>query len=153
MNLISLLTAFVPWIAFTLVAEAPLGNPLMCLTLAFIVGIVLTLLTSYRQLLQGYILSVVTIVFFVRLLHPDHRIEAVPSRELHFGTLDADPYGCLLGDNAVPVPLHPPVFKGRRGARACEERAIHAGKLYHHRGMGSCFYPRHGGGRLPAAPA
>jgi glucan phosphoethanolaminetransferase (alkaline phosphatase superfamily) len=65
MNLISLLTAFVPWIAFTLVAEAPLGSPLMCLTLAFIVGIVLTLLTSYRQLLQGYILSVVTIVFFV----------------------------------------------------------------------------------------
>jgi hypothetical protein len=65
MNLISLLTAFVPWIAFTLVAEAPLGSPLMCLTLAFIIGIVLTVLTSYRQLLQGYILSVVTIVFFV----------------------------------------------------------------------------------------
>ncbi len=65
MNLISLLTAFVPWIAFTLVAEAPVGNPLMSLTLAFIVGIVLTLLTSYRQLLKGYILSVITIVFFV----------------------------------------------------------------------------------------
>jgi glucan phosphoethanolaminetransferase (alkaline phosphatase superfamily) len=65
MNPISLLTAFVPWIAFTLVAEAPLGSPLMCLTLAFIIGIVLTVLTSYRQLLQGYILSVVTIVFFV----------------------------------------------------------------------------------------
>jgi len=65
MNLISLLTAFVPWIAFTLVAEAPLGSPLTCLTLAFIVGIVLTVLTSYRQILQGYILSVVTIVFFV----------------------------------------------------------------------------------------
>ena len=65
MNLISLLTAFVPWIAFTLVAEAPLGSPLMCLTLAFVVGIVLTVLTSYRQLLKGYILSVVTIVFFV----------------------------------------------------------------------------------------
>jgi hypothetical protein len=65
MNLISLLTAFVPWIAFTLVAEAPLGSPLMCLTLAFIIGIVLTVLTSYRQLLPGYILSVVTIVFFV----------------------------------------------------------------------------------------
>jgi len=65
MNLISLLTAFVPWIAFTLVAEAPLGNPQMGLILAFIVGIVLTVLTSYRQLLKGYILSVVTIVFFV----------------------------------------------------------------------------------------
>jgi len=65
MNLISLLTAFVPWIAFTLVAEAPVGSPLMCLTLAFIVGIVLTVLTSYRQILEGYILSVVTIVFFV----------------------------------------------------------------------------------------
>jgi hypothetical protein len=37
MNLISLLTAFVPWIAFTLVAEAPLGNPLMSLTLAFVI--------------------------------------------------------------------------------------------------------------------
>src|SRR5208337_5534746 len=65
MNIITLLTAFVPWIAFTLVAEAPIGNPLMALTLAFIVGIVLTVLTSYRQLLKGYILSVVTIVFFV----------------------------------------------------------------------------------------
>ncbi|MHB8051712.1 MAG: hypothetical protein ACYDEZ_00220 [Methanoregula sp.] len=65
MNLISLLTAFVPWIAFTLVAEAPLGNPQMGLILAFIVGIVLTVVTSYRQLLKGYILSVVTIVFFV----------------------------------------------------------------------------------------
>ncbi|MGA2917337.1 hypothetical protein [Methanoregula sp.] len=65
MNLISLLTAFVPWIAFTLVAESPVGSPLMCLTLAFIVGIVLTVLTSYRQLLKGYILSIVTIVFFV----------------------------------------------------------------------------------------
>lgn len=65
MNIITLLTAFVPWIAFTLVAGAPLGNPLMALTLAFIVGIVLTVLTSYRQLLKGYILSVVTIVFFV----------------------------------------------------------------------------------------
>jgi hypothetical protein len=65
MNLISLLTAFVPWIAFTLVAEVPVGNPLMSLTLAFIVGIALTLLTSYHQLLKGYILSVITIVFFV----------------------------------------------------------------------------------------
>ena len=65
MNIITLLTAFVPWIAFTLVAEAPLGNPQMGLILAFIVGIVLTVLTSYRQLLKGYILSVVTIVFFV----------------------------------------------------------------------------------------
>jgi glucan phosphoethanolaminetransferase (alkaline phosphatase superfamily) len=65
MNIITLLTAFVPWIAFSLVAEAPVGSPLMCLTLAFIVGIVLTVLTSYRQLLKGYILSVVTIVFFV----------------------------------------------------------------------------------------
>ena len=37
----------------------------MSLTLAFIVGIALTVLTSYRQLLKGYILSVVTIVFFV----------------------------------------------------------------------------------------
>jgi glucan phosphoethanolaminetransferase (alkaline phosphatase superfamily) len=65
MNILTLLTAFVPWIAFTLVAEAPLGDPLMGLTLAFIIGIVLTIATSYRQLLQGYILSVVTIVFFV----------------------------------------------------------------------------------------
>ena len=53
MNLISLLTAFVPWIAFTLVAEAPLGSPLTCLTLAFVVGIVLTVLTSYRQISRG----------------------------------------------------------------------------------------------------
>jgi glucan phosphoethanolaminetransferase (alkaline phosphatase superfamily) len=65
MNILTLLTAFVPWIAFTLVAEAPLGDPLMSLTLAFIIGIVLTIATSYKQLLQGYILSVVTIVFFV----------------------------------------------------------------------------------------
>ena len=65
MNIITLLTAFVPWIAFTLVAEAPMGDPLTRLTLAFIVGIVLTLVTSYKQLLKGYILSIVTIVFFV----------------------------------------------------------------------------------------
>jgi len=65
MNIMTLLTAFVPWIAFTLIAEAPMGDPLMALTLAFVIGIVLTVLTSYRQLLQGYILSVVTIVFFV----------------------------------------------------------------------------------------
>ncbi|PKL68409.1 MAG: hypothetical protein CVV30_10890 [Methanomicrobiales archaeon HGW-Methanomicrobiales-1] len=65
MNVITLITAFVPWIAFSLIADAPLGNPLTSLTLAFIIGIVLTLLTSYQQLRRGYILSVVTIVFFV----------------------------------------------------------------------------------------
>jgi glucan phosphoethanolaminetransferase (alkaline phosphatase superfamily) len=65
MNLISLFLAFVPWIAFTLVAEAPLGNPQLALVLAFVIGIVLTVLTSYQQLIKGYILSVVTIVFFV----------------------------------------------------------------------------------------
>lgn len=65
MNIITLLTAFVPWIVFTLIAEAPVGTPLIRLTLAFIVGIVVTLLTSYKQLLKGYILSIVTIVFFV----------------------------------------------------------------------------------------
>jgi len=65
MNLISLFMAFVPWIAFALVAEAPLGNPQISLILAFIVAIALTLLTSYRQLLKGYILSVVSLVFFV----------------------------------------------------------------------------------------
>jgi glucan phosphoethanolaminetransferase (alkaline phosphatase superfamily) len=65
MNLISLLTAFVPWIAFSLIAESPTGNPLMGLTLAFIVAIVLTVLTSYRQIIGGYILSVITIVFFI----------------------------------------------------------------------------------------
>jgi len=35
------------------------------LTLAFIVGITLTLAMSYKQLLKGYIISVVTIIFFV----------------------------------------------------------------------------------------
>jgi len=65
MNIITLLKAFVPWIAFTLVAEVPLGTPLERLTLAFIVGIALTLLTGYQQLFKGYILSIVTIVFFV----------------------------------------------------------------------------------------
>lgn len=65
MNILTLLTVFVPWIAFTLVAEAFPKNPLLALILAFAVGIVLTVLTSYRQLLKGYILSVVTIVFFV----------------------------------------------------------------------------------------
>ena len=34
-------------------------------TLAFVTSIVLTLATSYKQLLKGYILSVVTITFFV----------------------------------------------------------------------------------------
>jgi glucan phosphoethanolaminetransferase (alkaline phosphatase superfamily) len=65
MNLISLLTAFVPWIAFVLIAESPVGSPQMNLILAFIIAIVLTVVTSYRQLLRGYILSVVTIVFFI----------------------------------------------------------------------------------------
>jgi hypothetical protein len=65
MNIITLLTAFVPWIAFTLIAEVPVGTPLERLTIAFIAGIAITLLTSYKQLLKGYILSVVTIVFFV----------------------------------------------------------------------------------------
>lgn len=65
MNLMSLLLAFVPWIAFSLVAVTPLGNPMMSLILAFVVAIALTLLTSYRQLLKGYILSVVSLVFFV----------------------------------------------------------------------------------------
>jgi len=37
----------------------------MGLTLAFVTSIVLTLATSYKQLLKGYILSVVTITFFV----------------------------------------------------------------------------------------
>jgi hypothetical protein len=65
MNIITLLTAFVPWILFTLIAEAPVGTPLMRLSLAFIVGIVITVMTSYKQLLKGYILSIVTIVFFI----------------------------------------------------------------------------------------
>jgi hypothetical protein len=65
MNILTLLTAFLPWIAFTLVAEAPVGTPLTRLILAFVAGIVLTLATSYQQLRKGYILSVVTIVFFV----------------------------------------------------------------------------------------
>jgi len=68
MNLLSLLMAFVPWIAFALVAGAPLGNPLTSLILAFVVAIVLTVVTSYRQLLKGYILSVVSLVFFVVFL-------------------------------------------------------------------------------------
>ncbi len=70
MNLISLFTAFIPWIAFALIAEAPLGNPLMSLTLAFIVAIALTIVLSYRQLLKGYILAVVTLVFFVEFFIP-----------------------------------------------------------------------------------
>ena len=65
MNILSLLTAFVPWIAFVLIAESPVGNPEMNLVLGFIIAIVLTIVTSYRQLLKGYILSVVTLVFFV----------------------------------------------------------------------------------------
>jgi len=65
MNILTLFTAFVPWIAFALIAEAPIGNPALALVLAFIVAIALTLLTSYRQILKGYILSVVSIAFFV----------------------------------------------------------------------------------------
>lgn len=52
MNLLSLLMAFVPWIAFALVAGS-LGNPLTSLILAFVVAIVLTVVTSYRELLKG----------------------------------------------------------------------------------------------------
>jgi glucan phosphoethanolaminetransferase (alkaline phosphatase superfamily) len=61
MNLLSLLTAFVPWLAFTLLA----GSTLESLILAFVVALALTILTSYKQLLKGYILSVITMVFFV----------------------------------------------------------------------------------------
>ena len=65
MNILSLLMAFIPWIAFALVAEAPLGNPQVSLILAFIVAIALTLLTSYHQLKKLYVLSIVSIAFFV----------------------------------------------------------------------------------------
>ena len=65
MNILTLLAAFVPWIAFSLVAEAPIGNPALALVLAFVVAIALTLLTSYSQILKGYLLSVVSIAFFV----------------------------------------------------------------------------------------
>ncbi|HVP96611.1 hypothetical protein [Methanoregula sp.] len=64
MNILTLFAAFVPWIAFALIAEAPIGNPFLALILAFIVAVVLTLLTSYKQILKGYILSVVSIAFF-----------------------------------------------------------------------------------------
>ena len=65
MNILSLFAAFIPWIAFALVAEAPLGNPGLSLILAFVIAIALTLLTSYHQLLKGYILAIVSLAFFV----------------------------------------------------------------------------------------
>src|SRR5208337_3673860 len=86
------------------------------------------------------------------VLHPDRRITTVLSCELHLGTLDADPYGCLLGYDTVPVPLHSTVFERRYRSRACQERAIHAGKLYHHRSMGNCVHPRPSCERHPADP-
>ena len=65
MNILSLFAAFIPWIAFALVAVAPLGNPGLSLILAFVIAIALTLLTSYHQVLKGYILAVVSLAFFV----------------------------------------------------------------------------------------
>ena len=65
MNILTLFAAFVPWIAFSLMAGAPIGNPALALVLAFIIAIALTLLTAFKQILQGYILSVVSIAFFV----------------------------------------------------------------------------------------
>jgi len=65
MNILTLFAAFLPWIAFALIAGAPIGNPALALVLAFIIGIAITLLTSYKQLLKGYILSVVSMAFFV----------------------------------------------------------------------------------------
>jgi hypothetical protein len=64
MNSLSLFTAFVPWIAFALIAQAPLGNPGLSLILAFVIAIVLALLTSYHQLVKGYILAIVSLAFF-----------------------------------------------------------------------------------------
>jgi len=64
MNSLSLFTAFVPWIAFALIAQAPLGNPGVSLILAFVIAIVLALLTSYHQLVKGYILAIVSLAFF-----------------------------------------------------------------------------------------
>ena len=65
MNSLSLFAAFVPWIAFALVAQAPLGNPGLSLILAFVIAIVLALATSYHQLVKGYILAIVSLAFFV----------------------------------------------------------------------------------------
>ena len=64
MNILSLFAAFVPWLAFAIVAELPLGTPGLSLILAFVVAIVLTLLTSYHQILKGYILAIISLVFF-----------------------------------------------------------------------------------------
>ena len=64
MNSLSLFTAFVPWIAFALIAQAPLGNPGVSLILAFVIAIVLALATSYHQLVKGYILAIVSLAFF-----------------------------------------------------------------------------------------
>ena len=64
MNILSLFAAFVPWIAFAIVAELPLGDPGLSLILAFVVAIVLTLLTSYHQIRKGYILAIISLVFF-----------------------------------------------------------------------------------------
>lgn len=64
MNSLSLFYAFVPWIAFALVAQAPLGNPGISLILAFVLAIALALLTSYHQLIKGYILAIVSLAFF-----------------------------------------------------------------------------------------
>jgi hypothetical protein len=64
MNSLSLFTAFVPWIAFALIAQAPLGNPGLSLILAFVIAIVLALATSYHQLVKGYILAIVSLAFF-----------------------------------------------------------------------------------------
>jgi len=64
MNSLSLLTAFAPWVAFALIAQAPLGNPGLSLILAFVIAIALALLTSYHQLVKGYILAIVSLAFF-----------------------------------------------------------------------------------------
>jgi hypothetical protein len=61
MNPFLLLLSFAPWLAFGFLA----GHSAESLTIAFLAAIVLTLLTGYKQLLKGYLLTVVTFVFFV----------------------------------------------------------------------------------------
>ncbi len=61
MNPVQMILSFSPWIAFAFLA----GDTMESLSLSILIAIALTLLTSYRDLRNRFILPWVTLVFFI----------------------------------------------------------------------------------------
>jgi hypothetical protein len=61
MNVLSILLSFAPWIVFGFIA----GQSLVRLELAMVIALAVTILLSHKQLKKGYVLTWVTLLFFV----------------------------------------------------------------------------------------